>query len=61
MHLSDLAKTYLNSILAGLAIAAFAYGQPEARHRSTEPTFGTFGPFRNFAAKIIRIEPCGSG
>jgi len=32
MHLSDLAKTYLNSILAGLAIAAFAYGQPEARH-----------------------------
>jgi len=25
-------KTYLNSILAGLALAAFAYGQPEAEH-----------------------------
>jgi len=32
MHLSKSLKTYLSSILAGLALAAFAYGQPEAKH-----------------------------
>ena len=32
MHLSKLVKTYLNSILAGLALAAFTYGQPETGH-----------------------------
>jgi alpha-L-fucosidase 2 len=32
MFSSKLVKTYLNSILAGLAIAAFAYGQPESEH-----------------------------
>ncbi|MGB2866239.1 MAG: glycoside hydrolase N-terminal domain-containing protein, partial [Sedimentisphaerales bacterium] len=32
MHLSKLVKTYINSILVGLALAAFAYGQPKAEH-----------------------------
>jgi alpha-L-fucosidase 2 len=32
MFTSKLVKTYLNSILAGLAIAALAYGQPGAEH-----------------------------
>ncbi len=32
MYISKLVKTYLSSILVGLAIAAFAYGQPEAEH-----------------------------
>jgi alpha-L-fucosidase 2 len=32
MFSSKLAKTYLNSILAGVAIAAFAFGQPESEH-----------------------------
>ena len=32
MHISKLVKTYLSSILAGLALAAFACGQPEAEH-----------------------------
>jgi len=32
MRLSNLVKKYLSSILAGLVLAAFAHGQPEARH-----------------------------
>jgi alpha-L-fucosidase 2 len=32
MFSSKLAKTYLNSILVSVAIAAFAYGQPESEH-----------------------------
>ncbi|HUT45356.1 MAG TPA: glycoside hydrolase N-terminal domain-containing protein [Sedimentisphaerales bacterium] len=32
MHLSKPLKTYLSSILAGLALAVFAHGQPEAGH-----------------------------
>jgi len=32
MHLSNPLKTYLSSILAGLVLAVFAHGQPEARH-----------------------------
>src|SRR4030042_464552 len=32
MHLSKPLKRYVSSILAGLALAAFAYGQPETGH-----------------------------
>ncbi|MHC4326126.1 MAG: glycoside hydrolase N-terminal domain-containing protein, partial [Planctomycetota bacterium] len=32
MHISKAVRMYLKSILAGLAIAAFAYGQPKTEH-----------------------------